>query len=110
MRYFVGFVVIAMVVAAVLIVRMPVRDDRAARRARRNRAQARWEVDDTGTDDAGRFVVAIELVTPGVIEPYGRRLVGAYDPADNLRWAELRGQAEGMVKELNDRIEEGRSR
>lgn len=77
--------------------------------AARRRAGARWVVDDTGTNDHGQAVMAIELRDDDDVA-HGRHEVGAYDPVDNLAWTELRGQAEASARELNERIEQAQDR
>jgi hypothetical protein len=88
----------------------PAKDTARARRTaeqiRRMRSEARWEVDDTGTTDDGEVMVEIRLVAPFITEPYGRRVIGTFVPGDNLRWAELRGEADGIARDLNERIDQ----
>src|SRR3954470_18397959 len=98
-------------IAAVALRRLrdPWRESEGPRRSAagtaRRRADARWVVDDHGTNDHGQAVMKIVLLDDDAVS-HGVREIGTYDPADHVAWAVLQGEATALTRDLNERLDD----
>jgi hypothetical protein len=108
-------VVLAIVALACWVIAVGVRfiyaglrtDPEIAAQVRRRRADARWQVDDTGVAPDGQAEMAIELIHPAVMDPYERRVIGTYAHDDHGEWGRRWAEAIETASTLNDALDRG---